>query len=131
MKQKFTVLAAIVALFLVTGIAPAYAGAGIIEISNVRVEAPVIIGSPVMVTWESNGVSEVTLALLRDGKYVKNLIWNIPNTGSVSWTPDSAIQLGNGYQIVVTQSGGSDPYIPAISAKSNKFSIKKLPIRRK
>ncbi|MFA6072095.1 MAG: GPI anchored serine-threonine rich family protein [Janthinobacterium sp.] len=121
--RKFIIAALCVVMITVLG-GGAFAGAGVVGITNVSVGTPVVVGSSTMVTWNSNGVSEVTLALEKDGRYVKNLLWNIPSTGSVSWTPDPSIKPGNGYQIVVTQAGSSSPYTPAISARSKKFSIK-------
>lgn len=130
-RTSLIIVAFCAAMIVLSGFAAAEAGNGMgMErhkmISNVIVKEPVIIGSQTLVTWKSKGVSEVTIALNKDGKYIKNLIWNIPNTGKVLWVPDLTIQPGNNYQIVVTEAGGSDPYIPAVSKESKKFSIVKV-----
>lgn len=54
------------------------------------------------IIWDSKNVKTVTIALEKDGQYVKNLIWNLENNGGAVWTPDRSLQPGENYQIVIT-----------------------------
>ena len=71
--------------------------------------------------WNTTGnVSQVTIALNKNGVYIKNLIWNINNNGSISWTPDLSLESGDDYKIRIT-----DPDNDVYDESDNYFSITK------
>lgn len=83
--------------------------------------ASLSVGTKYWLEWDSQNVSSVGIVLERDGEYVVNLIWNLENHGSITWTPDNSIQSGDGYQIVVTEAGGNG--YSTVFGKSAFFSI--------
>lgn len=79
------------------------------------------IGETHQVEWNTTGdIDQVTVALNKNGVYVKNLIWNIKNNGSISWTPDLSLEASNGYKIRIT-----DPDSDVYDESNNYFSIAK------
>ncbi len=78
------------------------------------------IGYQYSINWESSiNVKTVTIALEKNGYYVKNMIWNLENYRGAVWTPDQSIQPGENYRIVITEPG------TGIFGKSKNFTILK------
>lgn len=79
------------------------------------------VGTAYSVMWNSAGVGSVTIALEKNGQYIKNLIWNLENNGDAVWTPDRSLQPGTGYQIRITDVNTGIPGL------SKPFSVEPYP----
>ena len=66
------------------------------------------IGEQHLIKWDTTGdIDQVTIALNKNGVYIKNLIWNIKNNSSISWTPDLSLEPGDDYKIRITDPDSS------------------------
>ncbi|MCK5122660.1 MAG: hypothetical protein KAQ87_00710 [Candidatus Pacebacteria bacterium] len=81
------------------------------------------IGKQYLIKWNATeDVEHVTIALNKNGVYAKNLIGNIKNYGSTSWTPDLSLEVGDDYKIRITNPDDSSVY----DESDSYFSISNL-----
>jgi len=103
MKKVKILLFSLIFLFFVT---VSFSASGFINVTTPNGGENWQIGSTQNITWNSSGVTgNIIIKLMKGGTMLGSIAYNIPNTGSYSWTINSisgnSIAPGSDYKILV------------------------------